>query len=522
MSTHFRVTYATLSADNEELHAAYEEGLRLASSWLGATIPAYVSGRARDGGELFTVTSPGDLSLTLCHVHAATSGDVEDAVRAAAGAAGRWARTPWPKRVAVLRAAADLISERSNELAALMSLEVGKNRLEALGDVEEAADLIRYYCQQVEDHDGFTAPMGSLSDRERNVSVLRPYGVWAVISPFNFPMALAAGPAGAALVAGNTVILKPSPQGSFTAAKLYECFRDAGLDPDVFHLLPGGDNVGAALVAHPGVSGLTFTGSYAVGMSIYRQFGGASYPKPVICEMGGKNPAVVSGRADLDTAADGVARSAFGLSGQKCSACSRVYVQRDVLEDFTAKLAERAASLVVGDPTSRDAYLGPVINAESVTRFERAVSHARAAGEVVAGGSVLRGAGALPDGYYVAPTVVRGLPADDWILRDELFVPLVAVAPYDTLDEALRLANDTELGLTAGFFSADPGEVERFLDGIEAGVVYVNRAAGATTGAWPGVQPFGGWKGSGSGGKFGGGLYYVQQYLREQSRTVVS
>ena len=274
MSTHFRVTYATLSADNEELHAAYEAGLRLASSWLGADIPGYVSGEPRAGGPLFTVTSPGDLSLTLCRVHSATPADVEDAVRAASAAAGRWARTPWPERVAVLRAAADLISERSNELAALMSLEVGKNRLEALGDVEEAADLIRYYCQQVEDSDGFTAAMGTLNPREKNVSVLRPYGVWAVISPFNFPMALAAGPAGAALAAGNTVILKPSPQGSFTAAKLYECFRDAGLDPDVFHLLPGGDDVGAALVAHPGVSGLTFTGSYAVGMSIYRQFAG--------------------------------------------------------------------------------------------------------------------------------------------------------------------------------------------------------------------------------------------------------
>ena len=521
MSTHFRVTYATLSADNEELHAAYEAGLRLARGWLGDTVPAFIGGQARSGGKLFTVTSPGDLSLTLCQVHSSSPDDVEDAVRAAAQAARRWAWTPWPERVAVLRAAADLISERSNELAALMSLEVGKNRLEALGDVEESADLIRYYCQQVEDHDGFTAPMGTLNPREKNTSVLRPYGVWAVISPFNFPMALAAGPAGAALVAGNTVILKPSPQGSFTAAKLYECFRDAGLPAGVFQLLPGGDEAGAALVAHPGVSGLTFTGSYAVGMSIYRQFTGP-YPKPVICEMGGKNPAIVSGRADLDMAATGVARSAFGLSGQKCSACSRAYVQRDALPDFTAKLAERAGSLVVGDPTSREAYLGPVIDAAAVARFERAVAHARDHGEVVAGGTVLRGAGALPDGYYLAPTVVTGLPAGDWLFRDELFVPLVAVAPYDTLDEALRLANDTDLGLTAGFFSADPGEVEEFLEEIAAGVVYVNRPAGATTGAWPGVQPFGGWKGSGSGGKAGGGLYYVQQYLREQSRTVVS
>ncbi len=196
MSTHFRVTYATLSADNEELHAAYEAGLRLASSWLGADIPGYVGGEPRADGPLFPVISPGDRSLTLGRVHSATPADVEDAVRAASAAAGRWARTPWPERIAVLRAAADLISERSNELAALMSLEVGKNRLEALGDVEEAADLIRYYCQQVADSDGFAATMGTLNPRERNVSVLRPYGVWAVISPFNFPMALAAGPAG--------------------------------------------------------------------------------------------------------------------------------------------------------------------------------------------------------------------------------------------------------------------------------------------------------------------------------------
>src|ERR1700761_7080107 len=389
MSTHFRVTYATLSADNEELHAAYEAGLRLASSWLGADISGYVSGQPRSGGPVFSVTSPGDLSLTLCRVHSATPADVGDAVRAASAAAGRWARTPWPQRVAVLRAAADLISERSNELAALMSLEVGKNRLEALGDVEESADLIRYYCQQVEDNDGFTAPMGSLTERERNVSVLRPYGVWAVISPFNFPMALAAGPAGAALAAGNTVVLKPSPQGSFTAVRLYECFRDAGLDPEVLHLVPGGDETGAALVAHPDVDGLTFTGSYKVGMSIYRQFA-AGYPKPVICEMGGKNPAIVSAQADLDSAAAGVARSAFGFSGQKCSACSRVYVQRDVLDSFVAKLAERAGSLVVGDPTSRDAFVGPVIDQAAVTRFEQAVDHARADGDVVAGGSVLR------------------------------------------------------------------------------------------------------------------------------------
>jgi 1-pyrroline-5-carboxylate dehydrogenase len=521
MQQRFRVTYATLSADNEELHAAYEDGLRLARSWLGERVPGYVSGEERATGPAVTLVSPGDVTVEVCQVYDVTRGDIDDAVAAASAAAPRWAATPWQQRVAALRAAAEVISARSNELAALMSLEVGKNRLEALGDVEESADLIRYYCQQLADNDGFAVEMGTLSPHERNRSVLRPYGTWAVISPFNFPMALAAGPAGAALAAGNTVLLKPSRQGSFTAAKLYECFRDAGLPADVLHLLPGGDEAGAALVGHPGVAGLTFTGSYQVGMSIYRAFAG-TYPKPVICEMGGKNPAVVSGLADLDIAAAGVARSAFGYSGQKCSACSRVYVQRGAAGDFLSRLAAQADGLVVGDPTERSVFLGPVIDADAVDRFVRAVEHAREAGQVVTGGEVLRGAGGCPDGYYLAPTVVTGLPADDWVLRDELFVPLVAVEPVDTVAEGIARANATDLGLTAGFFSADQAEVQQFLDRIQAGVVYVNRAAGATTGAWPGIQPFGGWKGSGSSGNAGGGLYYLQQYLREQSQTVVS
>jgi 1-pyrroline-5-carboxylate dehydrogenase len=521
MATRFRVTYATLSADNEDLQAAYDEGLRLAKTWLGATIPGYVNGKPRTSGPTFTVTSPGDLSLQLCQVHESTRADVDEAVAAARAAAPGWAAAGWPERIRQLRAVADLISERSNELAALMSLEVGKNRLEALGDVEESADLIRYYCQQIEDNDGFARQMGTLSPREHNRSVMRPYGVWGVISPFNFPMALAAGPAGAALAAGNTVILKPSKQGSFSAAKLYEVMRDAGLDPGLFHLLPGGDEVGAMLVASPGVDGLTFTGSYAVGMQIAKKFSDR-YPKPVICEMGGKNPAIVSAQADLDTAAAGIARSAFGMSGQKCSACSRAYVQREVYEDFLAKLAGKASELVVGDPTGRSTFLGPVIDADAVDRFTRAVAHAREHGRVVTGGEVLRGTAGLPDGYYLAPTVVTGLPEGDWVLRDELFIPLIAVVPVDSLDEALDDANDTDLGLTAGFFSADQAEVDQFLNRIQAGVVYVNRAAGATTGAWPGVQPFGGWKGSGSSGKAGGGLHYVQQYMREQSQTVIA
>jgi hypothetical protein len=307
MPERFRVTYATLSADNEDLHAAYDEGLRVARSWFGETVPACVSGKPRTSGGTFDVVSPADQAV-LCRVHEATPADLDDAVAAASVAAPGWAARSWQERIVLLRAAADLISDRSNELAALMSMEVGKNRLEALGDVEETADLIRYYCTQVEDNDGFSRMMDRLSAGESTMSVLRPYGVWGVISPFNFPMALAGGPAGGALAVGNTVLLKPSMQGSFSAVKLFECLRDAGVPADVVHLLPGGDEVGKALVAHPGIAGLTFTGSYDAGMSIYRSFASA-YPKPVICEMGGKNPVIVSAKADLGKAATGVARS---------------------------------------------------------------------------------------------------------------------------------------------------------------------------------------------------------------------
>jgi 1-pyrroline-5-carboxylate dehydrogenase len=517
----FRVTYATLSADNEELHAAYDRGIAAARAGLGAHHPFVVDGEARPGDPALALEerSPADRDLLIGTFATASADDVHDAVVAARRGAGAWAARPWTERVAILERAADLISERRDELAALMAMEVGKNRLEALGDVEESADLIRYYCHQVTEHDGFTVPMGRLDPAEATTDVMRPYGVWAVISPFNFPMALAAGPMGAALVAGNAVVLKPSEHGVLTGLRTCGILWEAGVPPSALHVVTGpGETVGAALVREPGVDGITFTGSYAVGMEIYRSFA-SEHPKPIICEMGGKNAVVVSRHADLATAAEGTARSAFGLSGQKCSAASRAYVEAPVHDEFVRRLVEKAEALTVGDPLGRDTSVGPVVDEAAVERYEAAIAEARARGTVHTGGERVT-TGDLARGAFVAPAVVS-VPLDSWIWTTELFVPLIAVAPVDSLDEAIERANATPLGLTAGCFSTEPAEVERFLERIEAGVVYVNRPAGATTGAWPGVQPFGGWKGSGTNGKAGGGPYYVQQYLREQSRTVM-
>ena len=396
-------------------------------------------------------------------------------------------------------------------------MEVGKNRLEAIGDVEETADLIRYCVDAMRDNGGFDRQLLSESDQHFNRSVLKPYGVWGVIGPFNFPAALAGGPSGAALVAGNTVVLKPAAEGSLTASLIAKCVEDAGLPAGVFNLVLGGDEPGMALTANPDLSGLTFTGSYDVGMGILKNFStAAGYYRPVIAEMGGKNPTIITANADLEKAAIGVMRSAFGLTGQKCSACSRVYVDAAVKDAFLSKLVDLTADLAVGDPTGADTYMGPIISEAAYAAYQRYIDEAKD-GEILIGGKTL----SMGKGYFVAPTVVSDLPDDHRLWQHEMFAPIVAVRGVDTDDEAMQLANNVALGLTAGFYSEDPAEIDWFLDNIEAGVLYVNRATGATTGAWPGYQSFGGWKGSTGSGKAAGSYYYLQQYMREQSHTIV-
>src|SRR5437764_4453046 len=249
----FRITYATMKADNEDLQVAYDRGVETARSWLGQKHPYYVNGEAREGEGYDDERSPIDRDVLIGHFARATVQDVDDAVAAAKAFFPEWSGMPWQERVKIMRQAADVISERVFELAALMAIEVGKSRLEALGDVEETADLIRYYCTQMEENDGFSFDMEALNpQKEHNVSVLRPYGVWAVISPFNFPMALAGGPTGGALVAGNCVVFKPSHQGYLAGIKLYDLMIEGGVPTGAFHVLTGpGSTVGDELTNNP-------------------------------------------------------------------------------------------------------------------------------------------------------------------------------------------------------------------------------------------------------------------------------
>jgi 1-pyrroline-5-carboxylate dehydrogenase len=516
-----KITYATLRADNEELHALYEAGLEKARAGLGAHHPNVVGGRERDGDGSFEVRTPIDRDILLGTFATGTRHDVVDAIAAARTAQPAWAATPWRDRLAILRRAAELISERQMEYGGYMAIEVGKNRLEALGEVEESADLIRYYAQTMEDNNGYDHPMDNLGDPTVHTrSVLRPHGVFAVISPFNFPMALAAGPTAAAMMAGNSVVFKPSSAAPLSGVKLVEAYRDAGVPDGVINLVMGpGETVGQELQENQGIDGIVFTGSYDVGFQLFKSFS-TRWPRPCIVEMGGKNPAIVSRKADLEEAAEGITRSAFGFGGQKCSANSRVYVEKPVHDELIRLLVEKTEKVTIGDPLKRENWLGPVVDQRAVERYRQAASDARRDGRVFIGGEVLSD-GDLAKGNYVEPTVVGNLPADHRLFQDELFVPFTAVHAVDSFDDAIRLSNDSVYGLTAGVYSEDPSEIDTFLNEIHAGVLYVNRRAGATTGAWPGVQPFGGWKGSGSTGKAGLSMYYVAQFLREQSHTIV-
>jgi 1-pyrroline-5-carboxylate dehydrogenase len=255
-----------------------------------------------------------------------------------------------------------------------------------------------------------------------------------------------------------------------------------------------------------------------VGFHIFKGFS-KSWVKPCLMELGGKNPCIVMDSADLDAAAQGVARSAWGLQNQKCSACSRVYVHKKVAQDFTKKLIKETKAIKIGDPTKRDVFFGPVINENAVRTFERAVKMAGKDGKILLGGKRMS-RGALAKGYYLEPTIVKA-PLSSGVFMEEFFVPFLAIGEIESLDQAIEESNRAEYGLTAGIFSKKKRELRQFFDEIEAGVTYANKRSGATTGAWPGAQPFCGWKGSGSSGKGGCGPYYVMQFMREQSRTVI-
>jgi 1-pyrroline-5-carboxylate dehydrogenase len=519
----FKLTYSTMFDPPEDLHLRFDTAVARTRATLGATHSLYIAGQDRAAVHTAVKRNPSDRNQVLGEFAAATAKEADAAMQAADAAFAQWSKTPASKRMEVLRRVAELIEERVFDLAAALALEVGKNRMEALGEAQETADFFSHYCDDFERNDGFERALpndpvtGSVS---RNRSVMKPYGAWVVITPFNFPLALAGGPVAAALVTGNTVVLKGASSTPWAGRLLADCMRDAGVPPGVFNYLSGGsEGIGRTLVEHPLAAGITFTGSQAVGTEIARRLLSGRYPRPCIAEMGGKNPCIVTAGADLECAAAGIFRSAFGMSGQKCSALSRLYVHRDIAESLLEKLTGRTAALSIGDPTQRRNWLGPVATQAGYDGYARYATRLRAEGSRILIGGDLLCTGDLARGLYVQPTIAEA-PPEHPLWQVEMFLPILMVHRVSSNEEAMRLANETALGLTAGFYGARE-EVRWFQEHIQAGTTYANRPQGATTGAWPGYQPFVGWKGSGNTGKAIASVHYLPQYLREQSQTVV-
>ncbi|MEM4311637.1 MAG: aldehyde dehydrogenase family protein [Nitrososphaerales archaeon] len=517
------LTYFNLLATDKEsiFHTRYEEKLKLIGEELGKTYSMIIDGKRITQDIFFRDLSPIDARIIVARFPVGKEEDVIQAIHAAKRSFAEWSKLDYKERIRIFKKAEELMREKKYELATLLTYENGKNRYEAIAEVDEAIDFLQYYSYEMEINEGYIKQMFSVYPDERCYSVLKPYGVFAVIAPFNFPLAITTGMCSAAMITGNTVVLKPSSDTPLMAYKLCEILELANLPKGVINLVTGpGNIVGDTLIHSDKIDGVVFTGSKEVGLSIYSK-ANSKKQKPVITEMGGKNPAIVTPTANINKAVEGIAIASFSYSGQKCSACSLVYAHKKIYDEFVNRLIEFTSKLKVGNPIERDTFMGPLINSSAYEKYLKYINIARKDGKILFGGNYIV-KDELRYGFYVEPTIVSDLKVDHEIMKKELFLPLLVVKAYSEFNEAINLCNDVEYGLTAGLYSNEKKEIEEFLNKIEAGVLYVNRARSATTGAMVGAQPFVGWKSSGISGKGAGGKYYLPLFMREQSQTICS
>ncbi|TAP41718.1 aldehyde dehydrogenase family protein [Arthrobacter sp. S39] len=477
------------------------------------TVPHVIAGQEYFEGQLMKREDPSNPSLVVSACHDAPAYLVELAVRASRNAQREWSRVRHAERIERVRRAIPFIEERLDDWAVRVALEIGKPYAGAHAEGAEVLEIVRQYTE-------YASAPGAFEDERTddpaglsNDSVLRPYGVFGVITPFNYPIVQAAGPAIAALIAGNGVVVKTSHDGPWSGQAVYELCQAMKLPEGLVNVVHGGDGPGRALVSSE-IDGVCFTGSVSVGKSILRDFAAGPYPRPVIAEMGGKNPVIVTDTANLEQAAEGIVFSAFDLSGQKCSALSRVLATPAAHDHLVELVEERVRALKAGDPIDGDVFAGPVVSADAMERYASLVSSARRGGFQVETGKADEG------GYFAPATVVSGVPATHELATVEHFLPFLTISKVPNFEAALTAANDTDMGLTAGIYTGDMDEAREFLDRIEAGCVDVNVPGHATTGWWPGPQTFGGWKASGTTGKQTLGKWYFQLFGRQQARKL--
>jgi len=492
----------TRSFDDPAAQASMQAALARVRAELGAEHELVIGGKRVRSPKQFESRNPAHPGEIVGRLQAATVEQAREAVAAADAAFAAWSQTAPQRRADLLFKAAQAVRRRRDEFCALLIYEVGKNWLEADGDVAEGIDFLEYYGREML-RLAEPQPMTPVAG-EKNALRYIPLGVGVVIPPWNFAFAIMVGITSAAIVTGNTVVLKPSSDSPVIAAKFAELLDECGLPPGVLNFITGsGGAIGDELVRHPRVRFVSFTGSKEVGLHINEL---AAQPQPgqiwikrVVAEMGGKDSIVVAADADVPAAVDGVAVSAFGFAGEKCSACSRAIVESAVYEDFIKRLVERADKITVGDPTDPNTFMGPVINEASLKKIERYIEIGKREAKLVYGGERIAG-----EGYFVEPTIFADVPPEGKLAQDEIFGPVLAVIKARDFDEALAIANNTEFGLTGSAYSTDRSKLERASREFHVGNLYLNRKC---TGALVGAHPFGGFNMSGTDSKAGGPDY---------------
>jgi len=496
-------TYADF--DTAEQRKAFEAALAAVRAEAGREYPIVIGGERLKGEKLFDSTNPAKPTEVLGRFNAASKAQAARAVETADRTFLTWSRVAAAERAAHLIEAARRMRQRRHHFSAWMVLEVGKSWAEADADTAEAIDFMEYYAREMLRYDG-PQPVVQVKG-EKNELVYLPLGVGAIIPPWNFPLAILVGMTTAAIVAGNTVVVKPSSDSPGIAWQFYALMEEIGLPPGVFNFVTGGGGtVGDTLVRHPRTRFVSFTGSREVGVGINRLAAevqpGQVWLKRVVAEMGGKDAIIVDEEADLDAAAQGVAAAAFGFQGQKCSACSRAIVSEKIYVPFLEKLKAEVEKLSVGETETHGTFMGPVINEKARDTILQYIEHGRKEGRLIAGGGKVEGR----EGWFIQPTVIADIEPGAKIAQEEIFGPVLAVMPVKSYDEALEVANGTDYGLTGAVYTKNAEKIERARREFFVGNLYINRPC---TGALVGVQPFGGFNMSGTDSKAGGRDYLL-------------
>ena len=489
---------------------AMETALAAAKKKLGKKYPLVIGGQKILMKEFISSTNPAHPSSVIGMFSKGTVEHAENALQTASDTFKSWSKVPFEKRANILFKAAKIARRRRYEINAWMCLEVGKNWAEADGDTAEGIDFLEYYAREMMRLGG-PQPVVQLKG-EKDWMEYIPMGVGVVIPPWNFPFAILVGMSSAAIVTGNTVVLKPSSDSPMMGWLFVEIMEEAGLPKGVLNFVsaPGGE-VGDHLVNSPITRFVSFTGSKDVGLRVAQNAAthrpGQKWIKRVVAEMGGKDSIIVAKDADLDSAADGIVASAYGFQGQKCSACSRAIIDQAVYPKMVQKIADRVNAMEIGDP-ALNKRVGPVASARAFKSIQEYIEIGKKEGRLVAGGTTVG-----DEGYYIAPTVIADIKPNARISQEEIFGPVLALIPVKNFDEAIEVANNTEYGLTGALYSKSRKNIERAEKEFFVGNLYINRKC---TGAMVGAHPFGGFNMSGTDSK-AGGHDYLQLFLQAKS-----